>query len=233
MNPRGGGEVKSFAARLLLGVAALVVVVSGCGVASKDCTQTPASSGGQATGTLAVNVPGNPSAHVNPVPPRYVPPAQIPDLEEACSQAADIAGADHLCQAKLEALLPLLTQLCPRHSHHVCLAIGFIAGQPGAVIKLINSLGGDVTCVKHEIALCVGVIVPKDTAQKAPQAAAPSVTPSTTVTPTVPPTGSPEPSISTPAPAGSPVGSPTDTPGTSQSSSPPADAAPADAAPAG
>lgn len=224
--------MKSFAGRLLVGTAALAVVVSGCGVASKDCKQTPGSAGGQTTRTVTLTVPGNPSARVRPDLPRYVPPAQIPDLEAACSQAADIAGADQACRAKLSALLPLLTQLCPGHSHHLCLAIGFIAGQAGAVIKMVNYLGGDVTCVKDEIALCIGVIVPEDTAEKAPSTPPPPVTPTATVTQTALPTDSPEPSVSGPAPTDSPDGSPTDNLDTSPSSPPPAGAGPAGTGPA-
>lgn len=230
--------MKSFAGRLLVAVAA-VAVVAGCGVASKGCPPTGSSGGSGAQAAVAANgdaagggtltVPGNPSAPVNPSPPHYLPDPLIPGLEAACSQAADIAGADQVCQAKLRELLPLLTQLCPKHSHHMCLALGFIVGQPGAVVKIINSLGGDVTCPKTKVALCIGILVSKATADKAPAAASPppaspSVTPSATVTPSAPPTDSPEPSVSNPAPADSPDSSPADTTETSPGSSPQANA---------
>lgn len=227
--------MKSFAGRLLVGVAAVAVVVSGCGVASKGCPPTGSSggstgraavtAGGDAAGGGTLTVPGNPSAPVNPSPPRYLPDPLIPGLEAACWRAADVAGADQVCQAKLRQLLPLLTQLCPKHSHHMCLAWGFIAGQPDAVVKIINSLGGDVTCPKAKVAMCIGILVSKVTADKAPPAASPpaaspSVTPSTTATPSAPPAGSPEPSVSTPAPADSPGGTPADMTQTSPASSP-------------
>jgi hypothetical protein len=197
---------------VLLGAAALAVVVSGCGAASKACPPTAASSAAHTTNAVTMSVPGNPSAHVNPGIPRYVPSPQLPSLEAACSQAADIAGADEVCQAKLKALLPLLTQLCPQHSHHMCLVVGFIAGQAGAVVKIINSLGGDATCAKNEIAMCVGVIVPQETVDKVLPSPPPSVTPSTTATPTpapsLPGTPAPSPAVTSPVPTDSAGGAP-------------------------
>jgi hypothetical protein len=105
-------------------------------------------------------------------------------------------------RTKLKELLPLLTQLCPQHSQHLCVAVRFIAGQAGAVVKIINSLGGDATCAKNEIALYRRRRA-KETA-KVPPSPSLSLTPSRTVTPTRPPPSLPDPPAS--APAGHPPG---------------------------
>ncbi len=214
-----GTHVKSLGARLLLVIAALVVVVSGCGVASKNCPPASGSAGGSGSagasgsargsgtvsgsGSLAVpdlnvHVPGDPTAELADVAERGITDLQAQALEAACGRGVN----DRICLAKLKALLPYMTALCPRPGFHECIVVAAIVGQGRSFIKVVDSGNGGTICAGATSSLCDGKAVSDLAAADVTPAASPPVTPSTTVSPVPTLSGTPAPAMSSP-PAGS------------------------------
>ncbi len=191
--------------RLLLAAAALIVVGAACGHGvggGSTSSGSPSTSNGQATPTVSLTVPNDPSAHVTDVRAYGLTRQQAAALAAACSQAAGVPDTNEDCKSILAEIasaarsgrFPPCGPLRPR-----CFVVGAIANQNRAVFKLTDSQGGHSNCTGNEVTICHATTVPRSTVQKV-FGPVPTAIASSGASPSPTSAGSLEPSSSNPAP---------------------------------